>query len=276
MLWKKFIGTLGAMSLAAAGAFALASPAQAMTTDEGVSTCKGLTFTVTPNADHRAWRAVIDTEVVWRSGDWEDEDLGNDHEKLVEAGWTKEGPFEVHVPAWHAKKGPVTMQWWHVNPPEDPNGWTHWDGGVWEWKKPEDCRKTIEPKKPEHRDATCDEKGFIDIPDQKGVKYLIDGKRVEPGKHELEPGEYEVTAKPKRYFRFKDGAKKRWLIKIEKPKDCPDGGQGGENDDKKDDDDKLPATGASIGLAAGGALALLALGGSLLFVARQRRLRFTA
>jgi hypothetical protein len=273
MLWKKFIGALGAMSLAAAGAFALASPAQAVTTNEAVSTCEGLTFTVTPNADHRAWRAVIDKKVVWQSGDWEDQNLGDDHQKLVDAGWTKKGPFEVHVPARHAKRGPVTMEWWDTYEPD----WMSLDGSEWEWKKPDDCRERIEPKKPEHRDATCDEKGFIDIPDQKGVQYRIDGKRVDPGKHEVKPGKYEVTAEPKRHHRFKDDVKKRWLIKIEEPKDCPDDGRGGEKDDKKkDEDDKLPVTGASTGVAAGGALALLALGGTLLFLARQRRLRFTA
>ncbi|GIE83299.1 hypothetical protein Aph02nite_92490 [Actinoplanes philippinensis] len=50
------------------------------------------------------------------------------------------------------------------------------------------------------------------------------------------------------------------------PKDCDDAGQGG----------GLPVTGAAAGGVAAGAAGLLAIGGALFFVARRRKVKFTA
>lgn len=280
MLWKKITGTGAVLSLAVGGLFALAAPAQATTASNAASDCHGLTFEVDPNEDHRAWRATVDGTVVWKSGDFGD-DLGNDHEKLVDAGWTTEGPFDVHVKARDAKRGTVTMQWWHVNPPEKPNGWTDWAGGEWQWEKPKDCDKRGEPVKPEVRKPTCDDlKGHIKIPDIKGVQYRLDGEKVDPGEHSVKPGTYEVTAEPRRPH----GAKKRWELDLEL-KECPEekDEKPGEEKDKRDEEkkdeekkDELPVTGGSPGVAAGAALGLLTLGGGMYFLARSRRLRFTA
>jgi LPXTG-motif cell wall-anchored protein len=55
-------------------------------------------------------------------------------------------------------------------------------------------------------------------------------------------------------------------VEYQKPADCDDSGQGG----------GLPSTGAAAGTIAGGAAVLLIAGGVLFFVARRRKVRFTA
>lgn len=284
MLWKRIIGTASGLALAATGLMALAAPAQAGPPPASVSDCDGLTFTVEPNADHRVWRALVDGKVVWTSGDFGkdlDVDLGNDHEKLVKKGWTEQGPFDVHVKARDAKHGPVTLQWWHVNPPKHPNGWTDWAGGQWTWEKPDHC--VVKPEKPGVTPPTCKHtKGVISIPDVDHVRYRIDGEKVDAGDYKVKPGKYRVTAKPEFPYEFPDGKRDHWKVRIEEA-DCPDKptkpGKGGHDKpgkhDKDDDQDQLPVTGTSLGIASGAAVGLVALGTAIFYVARNRKFRFT-
>jgi len=60
-------------------------------------------------------------------------------------------------------------------------------------------------------------------------------------------------------------------ITYEAPADCDTGGSGG-----SDDEPSLPLTGAAAGSIAGGAGALLAVGAGLFFMARRRKVKFTA
>jgi LPXTG-motif cell wall-anchored protein len=249
----------------------MASPVHA-TGGHDVTDCGTYKFKVEPghNANHRAWRAVIDDLVVWQSGDFGD-DLGDDHQTLVDNGWTMDGPFWVEVDGDDAAKGPVSMQWWHVNPPGNPNGWTDW-GGEDGPKFDDYPRKCNDLKEPEVTQPTCeDPKGYITIPDKEGVKYKIDGEDAAPGVYPVDPGTYEVTAKKRVFKDYKWHTFKRtWIIDIIEPRGCetppPDNGGGGE----------LPKTGTQVLLVAGIAMALLALGGGLYFATRRRRISFTA
>ncbi len=63
-----------------------------------------------------------------------------------------------------------------------------------------------------------------------------------------------------------DGESASETVEFQKPDDCDAGSGGGE----------LPLTGAAAGSIAGGAGALLALGGVLFFLARRRKVKFTA
>jgi LPXTG-motif cell wall-anchored protein len=75
----------------------------------------------------------------------------------------------------------------------------------------------------------------------------------------------KITATPKGY---EDEAA---TITYEAPADCDSAGSGG-----GDDEPSLPLTGAAAGSIAGGAAVLLAVGAGLFFMARRRKVKFTA
>ena len=72
---------------------------------------------------------------------------------------------------------------------------------------------------------TCVEKGYINIPDTKGVDYFIGGERKQAGQHfyEGQKATVKVTTKPQDGYQFADGAKTEWSFDFSgEVKDCSD------------------------------------------------------
>ena len=72
---------------------------------------------------------------------------------------------------------------------------------------------------------TCVEKGYINIPDTKGVDYFIGGERKQAGKHfyEGKKATVKVTAKPQDGYQFAADAKAEWSFDFSGAvKDCSD------------------------------------------------------
>ncbi|WP_311488798.1 SpaA isopeptide-forming pilin-related protein [uncultured Corynebacterium sp.] len=72
---------------------------------------------------------------------------------------------------------------------------------------------------------TCVEKGYINIPDTKGVDYFIGGERKQAGQHfyEGKKATVKVTAKPQNGYQFAAGAKTEWSFDLSgEVKDCSD------------------------------------------------------
>lgn len=72
---------------------------------------------------------------------------------------------------------------------------------------------------------TCVEKGYINIPDIKGVDYFIGGERKPAGQHfyEGQKATVKVTAKPQSGYQFAAGAKTEWSFDFSgEVKDCSD------------------------------------------------------
>lgn len=143
------------------------------------------------------------------------------------------------------------------------------------WTEPKGCTKPSEPKGT--LEFTCTEMIFtIENPkDGKTVTITFTPNKGEAQTLVVAPGETKsakfaasegLTVTPKA-----EGLDDTGPIAWEKPADCttpvPGGGAGGPT---------LPKTGAPAGLIAGGAAALLAIGAGLFFMARRRRIRFTA
>lgn len=71
----------------------------------------------------------------------------------------------------------------------------------------------------------CVEKGYINIPDTKGVDYFIGGERKPAGQHfyEGQKATVKVTAKPQSGYQFAAGAKTEWSFDFSgEVKDCSD------------------------------------------------------
>lgn len=72
---------------------------------------------------------------------------------------------------------------------------------------------------------SCVEKGYINIPDTKGVDYFIGGERKQAGQHfyEGKKATVKVTAKPQNGYQFAAGAKTEWSFDFSgEVKDCSD------------------------------------------------------
>ena len=72
---------------------------------------------------------------------------------------------------------------------------------------------------------SCVEKGYINIPDTKGVDYFIGGERKPAGQHfyEGEKATVKVTAKPQDGYQFATGATTEWSFDFSgEVKDCSD------------------------------------------------------
>ena len=72
---------------------------------------------------------------------------------------------------------------------------------------------------------SCVEKGYINIPDTKGVDYFIGGERKPAGQHfyEGQKATVKVTAKPQNGYQFAAGAKTEWSFDFSgEVKDCSD------------------------------------------------------
>lgn len=72
---------------------------------------------------------------------------------------------------------------------------------------------------------SCVEKGYINIPDMKGVDYFIGGERKQAGQHfyEGKKATVKVTAKPQNGYQFAAGAKTEWSFDFSgEVKDCSD------------------------------------------------------
>ncbi|MFC0530161.1 cell wall anchor protein [Phytohabitans kaempferiae] len=143
--------------------------------------------------------------------------------------------------------------------------------GTYTWTEPENC---VAPGEPEGDiELTCDEMIFT-------VKNPADGETVtitltpntgEPQTLTVAPGETKsatfpasegLTVTPS--VEGEEGEPIAWTA----PDDCEPGAGGG--------GPELPVTGAAAGGIAGGALALLAIGAVLFYLARRRRMTFTA
>ncbi|MDK8669064.1 SpaA isopeptide-forming pilin-related protein [Corynebacterium marquesiae] len=73
--------------------------------------------------------------------------------------------------------------------------------------------------------SSCVEKGYINIPDTKGVDYFIGGERKPAGQHfyEGQKATVKVTAKPQDGYQFAAGAKTEWSFDFSgEVKDCSD------------------------------------------------------
>ena len=73
--------------------------------------------------------------------------------------------------------------------------------------------------------TTCVEKGYINIPDTKGVDYFIGGERKQAGQHfyEGKKATVKVTAKPQEGYQFAADAKTEWSFDFSgEVKDCSD------------------------------------------------------
>lgn len=71
--------------------------------------------------------------------------------------------------------------------------------------------------------SSCVEKGYINIPDTKGVDYFIGGERKPAGQHfyEGQKATVKVTAKPQNGYQFAAGAKTEWSFDFSgEVKDC--------------------------------------------------------
>jgi LPXTG-motif cell wall-anchored protein len=83
---------------------------------------------------------------------------------------------------------------------------------------------------------TCeDDKGYIVIPDHKGIliNYLLDGEDVDPGAVEVGPGNYQVTKETRHSIRASWSVQETWDIKINAARDCEDEDEEKEREGKK-------------------------------------------
>ncbi|GID97494.1 LPXTG cell wall anchor domain-containing protein [Amorphoplanes digitatis] len=104
----------------------------------------------------------------------------------------------------------------------------------------------------------------VDFVTSEGDKKTVIGKRGETTTVEFPAVDgMKITATPKGY-EGEDAT-----ITYEQPEDCNAGSGGGE-------EPSLPLTGAAAGSIAGGAAVLLAVGAGLFFMARRRKVKFTA
>ncbi|MDG4769675.1 cell wall anchor protein [Solwaraspora sp. WMMD792] len=140
------------------------------------------------------------------------------------------------------------------------------------WTEPEDC---VEPAEPEGIiESTCDQLIFtinnpedgetitVDFVPNEGDTLTVTVGPGESGVAEFDAFEgLEVTPVVEG---FEDESE---AFAWELPEDCDTGGEGGGS---------LPVTGAAAGGLAAGAVALLAIGGVLFYLARRRRVTFTA
>ncbi|MFY1655313.1 cell wall anchor protein [Solwaraspora sp. WMMB762] len=145
------------------------------------------------------------------------------------------------------------------------------------WTEPEDC---VEPAEPEGTvEYTCDQMIFTLTNPEDGESITVTFTPNEGEAQELtvEPGEtgsvafeafdgLEVTPSG-------DGLETVEPFVWEQPEDCDEDGGSGAGDG---DGGSLPVTGAAAGGLAAGAVALLAIGGVLFYLARRRRVTFTA
>lgn len=144
-------------------------------------------------------------------------------------------------------------------------------GEPYEWTEPENC---VVPGEPEGGyDVTCDQLivGFANPEDGEAFTVTLTPSEGDAVTVTVEPGATEVVE-----FDAAEGfevhvVSEEWeldeTIAWELPEDCDTGGEGG---------GELPVTGAAAGGIAAGAVALLALGGGLFYLARRRRVTFTA
>jgi LPXTG-motif cell wall-anchored protein len=83
---------------------------------------------------------------------------------------------------------------------------------------------------------TCeDDKGYIVIPDHKGIliNYRLDGENVDPGVVEVGPGDYQVTKETRRSTKRSWSVRKTWDIRIKPAKDCQHEDEEKEREGKK-------------------------------------------
>lgn len=141
------------------------------------------------------------------------------------------------------------------------------------WLEPENC---VTPGEPEGGyESTCDQLvfGFANPEDGETFTVTLTPNSGEAQTITVEPGVTEIVE-----FDASEGfevtvVSEEWgveeTVAWEQPEDCEsEGGEGGGG--------SLPVTGAAAGGIAAGAVALLAIGGVLFYLARRRRVTFTA
>jgi len=146
--------------------------------------------------------------------------------------------------------------------------------------KPADCKPEPTPSEPAPGEPKpilkqdCDTLTFgLDNPaDGVEVKLTLTTSKGETRTLTVKPNQQGVekfSATPGFVLTVKDEASGESVqIPYTQPADCAAGGGGGEPE--------LPVTGAAVGGIAGGAGLLLAIGGVLFFMARRRKVKFTA
>lgn len=248
-LTRRLLAGVASLVLAAGGAIALASPAQA---------------TIIKHPDVTFEDDCEGTHVTVKSGS-----LYN-RKFTVEAGGvkymdnetvTKKKQKTVFVPA---DAGEIKVDY-----QSSDKSWPRHHT----WQEPEGCE---EPEVPEPEEPvipepkvtypTCDEDGSIAIPEAEGILYRLNGEDAEQGKtYPLGPGTHVVEAfvqqiSPLTVGPGDDEGPVRWEFVFEAPEDCGE----------------LPKTGTPTALLIGGALMLLVIGGGLFLLARRRQVRFTS
>ncbi|MDG4767236.1 LPXTG cell wall anchor domain-containing protein [Solwaraspora sp. WMMD406] len=206
-----------------------------------LSDCDGMVWVTLSNGE----TATEPVELVVSAGEFSES-------YVIEPGDSKE---DIVVPG---DAGPVT-----VTADGEPVG------EPYSWVEPEDC---VVPGEPEGGyESTCEELvfGFANPEDGEEFSVTLTPNSGDAQTVTVAPGVTEIVA-----FPAEEGLEVTVVsetlgveetIAWEQPEDC--GGEGG---------GELPVTGAAAGGIAAGALALLALGGGLFYLARRRRITFTA